>query len=677
VEDDCRDAGDGLGELPAQPRRGLRPVDRHRVRLGHAEGGRETVEARTRGGPHERQQQGPVGHRVERVRIAPPTLGDHDRRERSGAAAAQSDGRAVRTPGAVVERVVVAVGVEQQPRRAADLEQAERETRLGGHHAEPGEQRGRPSGLVRLDRGLRWRVELPRRGEVEERRPGRLGVAVTPARRQVGGIGGRLAAERQPMGGAEHAKGEVLAHRDAGERPEGAPACAPAGDVVGETVHQRAVERVGERLPAQPVDDVVSGRHLVVGIGHAGIVAARSTLTDSTSPLGRHWLTSAEACARLGVRTQTLYAYVSRGLLHPRRVDRRSWYDRNELDLLAAAGRRRARRGRLEVLIDTEVTLLDPAGRLAYRGVDVADLAGRWSFERVARWLWTGEDDGEPAPWPMAPGEPAPGGSPSDRIRVAAAVAAATATDSDRDLARVATIGSQLIPVLVSALPPIGPSTGVDAATVAGRLWPRLTALKPTPARVQALDAALVLLADHELAPSTVGARVAASVWSPPLDVVVAALATHAGGLHGGVMTTIEDQLRVDGGSSVGRGHPVYGDAGDPRARLLLPLALAAAPARERPLVAAAGDPSDGPPNVDLVLAALAVATGMVRGASEAVFAVARSAGWLAHAAEEYRNPLRFRPRASYTGTAPIPRPSRDRGPGAPTLDATAHGPVG
>ena len=77
-------------------------------------------------------------------------------------------------------------------------------------------------------------------------------------------------------------------------------------------------------------------------------------------------------------------------------------------------------------------------------------------------------------------------------------------------------------------------------------------------------------------------------------------------------------------------------------------------------MIAAACDPTDGSPTIDLVLAALVVATGMVRGASEAVFAVARTAGWLAHAAEEYRNPLRFRPRGSYTGTPPVPRPSGD-----------------
>jgi citrate synthase len=55
---------------------------------------------------------------------------------------------------------------------------------------------------------------------------------------------------------------------------------------------------------------------------------------------------------------------------------------------------------------------------------------------------------------------------------------------------------------------------------------------------------------------------------------------------------------------------------------------------------------------------ALAVATfchfnGLMSGAGEAIFAVARCAGWIAHAIEEYPHRLRFRPRAVYVGVPP------------------------
>jgi citrate synthase len=378
---------------------------------------------------------------------------------------------------------------------------------------------------------------------------------------------------------------------------------------------------------------------------HAVIVPAKSTLIEST------WVSSADACERLSVRPQTLYAYVSRGLLHPRRADRRSWYDVRELDALSATGRRRSRSGRLEVLIDTELTLLETEGRLSYRGVDVARIAGRWSFERTAAWLWSGVDDGEPDPWPRGSAVTTSDGRPASRLHVAAALLAAGAPEADRRIEAVDGIGPRLIASLVASLPAVADAAPVDGS-MAARLWPRLSPLATNPARLRALDAALVLLADHELAASTVAARVAASVWSPPIDVVVAGMAAHSGFLHGGAMTLVEDALRAGDLPTIGYGHPLYSGP-DPRAAALRPLLEAAAPKLPR-AVRAALEPRGGvAPNADVAVAALAVGLRMVPGAGEAVFAIARTAGWLAHAAEEYRNPFRFRPRASYTGPRP------------------------
>jgi citrate synthase len=55
-------------------------------------------------------------------------------------------------------------------------------------------------------------------------------------------------------------------------------------------------------------------------------------------------------------------------------------------------------------------------------------------------------------------------------------------------------------------------------------------------------------------------------------------------------------------------------------------------------------------PNIDFALAVLTGTAGMIPGASEAVFAVARTAGWLAHAIEEYARHTPIRPRGVYTG---------------------------
>ncbi|NVI89846.1 citrate/2-methylcitrate synthase, partial [Actinomadura sp. BRA 177] len=58
-------------------------------------------------------------------------------------------------------------------------------------------------------------------------------------------------------------------------------------------------------------------------------------------------------------------------------------------------------------------------------------------------------------------------------------------------------------------------------------------------------------------------------------------------------------------------------------------------------------------PNVDFALAALGAVAGLVPGAGEAVFAVARTTGWLAHALEEYARRTPLRPRAVYVGPSP------------------------
>jgi citrate synthase len=59
-------------------------------------------------------------------------------------------------------------------------------------------------------------------------------------------------------------------------------------------------------------------------------------------------------------------------------------------------------------------------------------------------------------------------------------------------------------------------------------------------------------------------------------------------------------------------------------------------------------------PNIDFALAVLVAATGMIKGAGEAIFAVARAAGWIAHALEEYARNTPLRPRAAYIGPAPV-----------------------
>ena len=100
-----------------------------------------------------------------------------------------------------------------------------------------------------------------------------------------------------------------------------------------------------------------------------------------------------------------------------------------------------------------------------------------------------------------------------------------------------------------------------------------------------------------------------------------------------------------------GFGHPLYPD-GDPRARALLaafePPALLADLRRETE--AATGQL----PNIDFALVGLARALALPTDAPFILFAVARTAGWLAHAIEQIQTGRLIRPRARYVGEAPV-----------------------
>jgi citrate synthase len=182
-----------------------------------------------------------------------------------------------------------------------------------------------------------------------------------------------------------------------------------------------------------------------------------------------------------------------------------------------------------------------------------------------------------------------------------------------------------------------------------------------------------VLLADHELATSTLAARVAASTRADPYAVVLSGLGAVSGPLHGKAALTVHELLLAAsaGGSAEravaqvlaqratmpGFGHPVYSDI-DPRAACLLQRFLPLTKRADRAVIeavrAATQASTQQAPNVDFALAAFAFALHMPIGATEAIFAIARSAGWLAHALEEYgETPLRFRARALYVGAVP------------------------
>jgi citrate synthase len=183
-------------------------------------------------------------------------------------------------------------------------------------------------------------------------------------------------------------------------------------------------------------------------------------------------------------------------------------------------------------------------------------------------------------------------------------------------------------------------------------------------------------------------ARVAASARADPYGVVGAGLGPFSGTLHGAASRHVRgllDRAEVEGPSVAlaealqlhrhvpGFGHPLY-PHGDPRAAALWRRLDGRWAGHERMAVvesvrSLAMERTQVHPNIDFALGAMGHLHGLDHDAGEALFGVARAAGWIAHAIEEYgERPLRFRPRARYVGPAPreltVERPPGRRTPG-------------
>jgi len=397
-----------------------------------------------------------------------------------------------------------------------------------------------------------------------------------------------------------------------------------------------------------------------------------------------HLLTTDQVAARLGVKPTTVYAYVSRGLLPSVRNARSkgSLFAKADVDAFVAS-----RRPATTPNIQTGVTLIRD-GRLYYQGMDAVELAHTSTFEAVATLLWTGTlehvdlvDNLTLTALAQATIQPLPADArTTDRLRViVAAAAAADPLRFDTSPAAVITTGRTMLATMIDALPLAGQRSRPLAAVAAAAqrvgwpvasLWARLTARAPSADDCRVLNAALILLADHDIAASTLAARIAASTRANPYAVVSAGLAALDGPFHGAAsglaysllqeamdnrdpVASIAARLRTDG-LVPGFGHALYPD-GDPRARALLQMLGRGQVVDTAIRVSEAVHKRSGThPNIDFALAALSLRYDMPIDAGEAIFAVARTAGWLAHALEEYANrPSRFRPVGQYAGRTP------------------------
>ncbi|GAA2843556.1 citrate synthase [Aminobacter aminovorans] len=387
------------------------------------------------------------------------------------------------------------------------------------------------------------------------------------------------------------------------------------------------------------------------------------------------YLSAREAAGELAVSPATLYAYVSRGLIRSEPSDdaRARRYRADDVRALLA---RRAPAG-LASAGETEAPVLDSAISTitsegsVYRGVQAVALAEHATLEQAATLLWD-MNDADPF---VATNMPVV----SDTMRAVASVttgeapipraiamlALAGGNDSrafNRSRQGRVEVGARAVRLLTSGILGTTPSPAPIHLQVAN-------AWAPGNPHAQAIfRRALVLLADHELNPSTWTVRCAASTGINLYDALISGLVALKGPRHGGagplaahmvadfaatdVAANIRERVAI-GDRIPGFGHTVYRD-GDPRADSLLS-ALAEAGADRRLAVEAPTLITEATglhPNIDYALAVMVRMFGLPIGYETAFFAIARSTGWVAHAIEQLTSGVLIRPRARYVGPA-------------------------
>ncbi|WP_296944123.1 citrate synthase family protein [uncultured Massilia sp.] len=392
-------------------------------------------------------------------------------------------------------------------------------------------------------------------------------------------------------------------------------------------------------------------------------------------------LSAPEAAAILGISVATLYSYVSRGLLTavgPAGA-RGKRYPREPVLRLAARKADGKRGGHLAEasmhwgvpVLETCISRIDE-GRLYYRGHEVVVLAAEASLEDVACLLWNHArhdyfGDTSPA-LPTGPFDSlrAVTGAigPLERAMAWLPVLGHGLATPTHDVDAILRQGPVLMRLLAGAL--LGTTlSSLPLHQQIGRAW------DATPAECDLIRAALVILAEHELNASTFTVRCAASTGASLAATLGAGLAALSGPKHGGSIQSVKAMLDTalaapspaqvvaghfpaDGSAPNGYTHPLYPD-GDPRASFLLErLSPLSSTVPEASAIIALGIDEGArrgmSPNLDLALSAMQLVFGWPDAAPLILFALARSAGWIAHAAEQIAEDALIRPRARYVG---------------------------
>ncbi len=347
---------------------------------------------------------------------------------------------------------------------------------------------------------------------------------------------------------------------------------------------------------------------------------------------------------------------------------------------------------------ETSLSFIDgEAGRLLYRGYAIGDLVKNGSYAAIAELLWTDEW----VPSSTLPCQPVPDAvltalralpkdaRPMDALRTAVSVWGAVTNPSWPPTPEQARALTAFSPSALAAfvrirqgLEPVAPDPELDL--VAGFLY-QVNGEKADAATARALDAYFVVGAEHGFNASTFTARVITATRADIASAVCGAIGAMKGPLHGGAPSEVVEQIHEVGTPEhaeqwvreaiekktrlMGFGHRVY-RAYDPRAAALrevaesmerkpewLSLAISVEDVALRVL---AEKYPDRPlkTNVEFYAAPVLMGVGLTPDLFPATFALARHAGWTAHAIEQGANNRLIRPDVKYVGHGPRPLPA-------------------
>jgi citrate synthase len=337
-------------------------------------------------------------------------------------------------------------------------------------------------------------------------------------------------------------------------------------------------------------------------------------------------------------------------------------------------------------------------GVLAYRGIDIHELAEHSNFEETCYLLWFGrlpngtqlkdiegrlaqERQLDPAIIRFLRDVPRTA-LPMDVLRTAVSALAfydldEKKNDHDANVRKAIRLTSQ-IAMIVAGYDRIRKGMPVVEAdrslSHAANFLLQLNGTKPSETAERALDIALILHADHELNASTFAARVTAATLSDMHSAITSAVGTLKGPLHGGaneavfrILETIErektdpvDYVRkmlAEKKKVPGFGHRVYRTE-DPRATHLRGMSRDLGQASRQPQWYDMSEKIEQfvksekklNANVDFYSASTYHTLGIDEDLFTPIFAVSRISGWTAHVIEQLDDNRLIRPRADYMG---------------------------